>query len=113
MIVAVINFTLLLIVITMGLAVFISSRLTAPLTMLESGLASVELGKKIKHLSYKSNDEVGDLVNNITGWLMNLTKVQRNSLTQRGSMPGVRWPNRLPMKLKSSYSNEAECSAPL
>jgi nitrogen fixation/metabolism regulation signal transduction histidine kinase len=62
MIVAVINFTLLLIVITMGLAVFISSRLTAPLTMLESGLASVELGKKIKHLSYKSNDEVGDLV---------------------------------------------------
>ncbi len=62
MIVAVINFTLLLIVITMSLAVFISTRLTSPLAMLASGLASVKLGKKSEHLSYNSNDEVGDLV---------------------------------------------------
>jgi nitrogen fixation/metabolism regulation signal transduction histidine kinase len=62
MIVAVINFTLLLIVITMGLAVFISGRLTSPLAVLSSRLASVELGKKSEHLSYKGNDEVGDLV---------------------------------------------------
>lgn len=62
MIVAVINFTLLLIVIATGLAVFISSRLTSPLAMLSSRLASVELGKKSEHLSYSGNDEVGDLV---------------------------------------------------
>jgi signal transduction histidine kinase len=62
MIVAVINFTLLLIVIAMGLAVFISGRLTSPLAVLSSRLASVELGKKSEHLSYKGNDEVGDLV---------------------------------------------------
>ncbi|MDX9725717.1 MAG: HAMP domain-containing sensor histidine kinase [Bacteroidales bacterium] len=62
MIVAVINFTLLLVVITMALAVFISGRLTSPLAMLSSRLASVELGKKSEHLSYKGNDEVGDLV---------------------------------------------------
>lgn len=62
MIVTVINFTLLLIVIAMSLAVFISSRLTAPLTILSSRLASVELGKKSEHLLYKGNDEVGDLV---------------------------------------------------
>jgi nitrogen fixation/metabolism regulation signal transduction histidine kinase len=62
MIVAVINFTLLLIVITMGLAVFISGRLTSPLAVLSSRLASVELGKKSEHLSYKGNDEVGELV---------------------------------------------------
>ena len=37
LIVAVINFTLLLIVITMGLAVFISGRLTSPLAMLGKG----------------------------------------------------------------------------
>lgn len=61
-VVAVVNFTLLLIVITMGLAVFISGRLTAPLTILSSRLASVELGKKSEHLEYNSNDEVGDLV---------------------------------------------------
>jgi nitrogen fixation/metabolism regulation signal transduction histidine kinase len=62
MIVAVINFTLLLIVIAMSLAVFISSRLTAPLALISSRLASVELGKKSEHLSYKGSDEVGDLV---------------------------------------------------
>ena len=62
MIVTVINFTLLLIVIAMSLAVFISGRLTSPLTILSSRLASVELGKKSEHLSYNGNDEVGELV---------------------------------------------------
>ena len=62
LIVAVINFTLLLIVITMSLAVFISGRLTSPLSMLSSRLASVELGKKSEHLSYNGNDEIGELV---------------------------------------------------
>ncbi|MBN2861762.1 MAG: GHKL domain-containing protein [Bacteroidales bacterium] len=62
LIVAVINFTLLLILITMGLAVFISGRLTSPLSMLSEGLASVKLGRKSEHLSYSGNDEIGDMV---------------------------------------------------
>ncbi len=62
LIVAVINFTLLLIVITMSLAVFISGRLTAPLAMLSEGLASVGVGKKSEHLAYRGNDEIGELV---------------------------------------------------
>jgi two-component system nitrogen regulation sensor histidine kinase NtrY len=62
LIVAVINFTLLLILITMSLAVFISGRLTSPLSMLTGRLASVSLGKKSEHLSYKGNDEIGELV---------------------------------------------------
>ena len=62
LIVAVINFTLLLIVITMSFAVFISGRLTSPLSMLSEGLASVRLGKKSEHLSYKGSDEIGELV---------------------------------------------------
>jgi signal transduction histidine kinase len=62
LIVAIINFTLLLVLITMGVAVFISGRLTSPLTMLSEGLASVELGKKSEHLFYKGNDEIGELV---------------------------------------------------
>jgi nitrogen fixation/metabolism regulation signal transduction histidine kinase len=62
LIVAVINFTLLLILITMSLAVFISGRLTSPLALLSARLASVELGKKSEHLSYKGNDEIGELV---------------------------------------------------
>ena len=62
LIVAVINFTLLLIVITMTLAVFISGRLTSPLMMLGEGLASVGVGRKSEHLSYKGSDEIGELV---------------------------------------------------
>lgn len=62
LIVAVINFTLLLIVITMSIAVIISGRLTAPLSMLSEGLASVEVGKKSEQLKYKGNDEIGELV---------------------------------------------------
>jgi len=62
LIVAVINFTLLLIVITMSLAVFISGRLTSPLKMLGEGLASVGVGKKSEHLLYKGHDEIGELV---------------------------------------------------
>ena len=62
LIVAIINFTLLLIVITMSLAVFISGRLTSPLMMLGEGLASVGVGKKSEHLVYRGSDEIGELV---------------------------------------------------
>ncbi|MEI6049789.1 MAG: ATP-binding protein [Bacteroidota bacterium] len=62
LVVAVINFTLLLIVITMTLAVIISGRLTSPLMMLGEGLASVGVGRKSEHLVYKGNDEIGELV---------------------------------------------------
>jgi two-component system nitrogen regulation sensor histidine kinase NtrY len=62
LVVAVINFTLLLIVITMSIAVFISGRLTAPLSMLSEGLASVEVGKKSEHLKYSGSDEIAELV---------------------------------------------------
>jgi two-component system, NtrC family, nitrogen regulation sensor histidine kinase NtrY len=62
MIVAIINFTLLLVVLTMSIAVFISGRLTSPLMMLGRGLASVEVGKKSEHLTYRGSDEIGELV---------------------------------------------------
>jgi len=62
LVVAVINFTLLLIVITLSLAVFISGRLTAPLAMLSKGLSTVGIGKKSEHLTYIGNDEIGELV---------------------------------------------------
>ena len=62
LIVAIVNFTLLLIVITMSIAVIISGRLTSPLMMLGEGLASVGVGKKSEHLVYRGNDEIGELV---------------------------------------------------
>jgi signal transduction histidine kinase len=61
-IVAVINFTLLLIVLSMIAAVIISRTLTSPLRMLLEGMASVELGKKSEHLVYKGHDEISEMV---------------------------------------------------
>ena len=63
LIVAIINFTLLIVIITMAFGVFISGRLTSPLSMLSEGLASVKLGKKSEHLTYRGKDEIGELVN--------------------------------------------------
>ena len=62
LVVAIVNFTLLLIVITMSLAVIISGRLTSPLSMLSEGLSTVGVGKKSEHLTYMGNDEIGELV---------------------------------------------------
>jgi signal transduction histidine kinase len=62
LVVAVVNFALLLILVTMGIAVVISGRITAPLSMLGKGLASVQLGRKTEHLSYSGNDEIAELV---------------------------------------------------
>jgi len=62
-IVAVVNYTLLIIIITMVIAVLISRRLTAPLKMLSEGLASVQLGRESEHLIYKGHDEIGEMVN--------------------------------------------------
>jgi signal transduction histidine kinase len=86
MIVAVINFTLLLIVIAMSLAVCICSRLTAPLALISSRLASVELGKKSEHLSYKGSDEVGDLVKQYNRMVDELDEsAQKLALSERES----------------------------
>lgn len=62
LVIAVLNFTLLLILVTMGIAVVISRRLTGPLSMLGTGLSSVRLGSKTEHLSYEGEDEIGELV---------------------------------------------------
>ncbi|HVN56903.1 MAG TPA: HAMP domain-containing sensor histidine kinase [Bacteroidales bacterium] len=62
-IVAVVNFTLLMIVVSMILVVVIAGRLTSPLRMLSEGLASVKLGRRSEHLEYSGHDEITDLVN--------------------------------------------------
>ena len=62
LVVTLINFTLLLLMLMMWLAVFLSDRITSPLKMLQQAMASVEYGKKNKPIDYRSNDEVGELV---------------------------------------------------
>ncbi len=59
---AIVNFSLIMILLTMGLAVFISERITSPIRMMGSVLSSVRLGSKIKRIEYHGRDEIGDLV---------------------------------------------------
>lgn len=62
MVVTIINFTLLLLMLMMWLSVFLSERLTSPMTLLQRAMASVEYGKKNEYIHYNSRDEVGELV---------------------------------------------------
>jgi len=62
LIVAMINFTMILLVISLSIAVFISVRITSPLRMLQQGLASVRLEEKSKPLEYRGHDEISELV---------------------------------------------------
>ena len=62
LIVTLINFALLFLLIMMWVSVFLSDRITSPLSMLQQAMASVAYGKKNEHISYSSRDEVGELV---------------------------------------------------
>jgi two-component system nitrogen regulation sensor histidine kinase NtrY len=62
LVVTLINFTLLLLLLMMWVAVFLSERLTAPLHLLQQAMASVAYGRKNEHIRYNRNDEIGELV---------------------------------------------------
>ncbi|MGM0666104.1 MAG: ATP-binding protein [Bacteroidota bacterium] len=62
LIVAMTNFTMILLVISLSIAVFISVRITSPLRMLQQGLASVRLEEKSQPLEYSGQDEISELV---------------------------------------------------
>lgn len=62
LVVTIVNFSLLLIVISMAFAVFIALQITNPLRMLKEGLASVSLDSKTAKLDYRGHDEISELV---------------------------------------------------
>lgn len=62
LIAAMINFSMIMLVISLSIAAFISVRITAPLRMLQHGLASVKLEEKSQPLEYRGHDEISELV---------------------------------------------------
>ena len=62
-IVAFINLYLLLFLASVIVAVFLSNRITQPLSLIREKLRSVQLGKKSEQIIYKAEDEIGELVN--------------------------------------------------
>ena len=62
LVVGIVNFSVVLILLIMGLAVFISTRITNPLRMIQKEFSKIELGKEIKSIQYEGEDEIGSLV---------------------------------------------------
>jgi two-component system nitrogen regulation sensor histidine kinase NtrY len=62
LVIAIVNFSVLLILVTMSLAVFISSKITNPLSVIQKEFSKIELGRKSEHIFYEGNDEISSLV---------------------------------------------------
>ena len=62
MLLAIINFYVLLILVSLGLAVFISQKITQPLRIIQDKFSSIKLGTRSEKIVYKNQDEIGDLV---------------------------------------------------
>ncbi len=62
LVVAVVNFYVLLITISILIAVFISGKITQPLRMLQSKFGKISFGKTNEKIQYHASDEIGVLV---------------------------------------------------
>lgn len=60
--VTIINIAVLLLVITVIIALFISNWITQPLRLIQQSIQSIELGKQNSPINYSGNDEIGALV---------------------------------------------------
>jgi signal transduction histidine kinase len=60
--VTIINIAVLLLVITVIIALFISNWITQPLRLIQQSIQSIELGKQNSPIDYAGNDEIGALV---------------------------------------------------
>ncbi|HYX05156.1 MAG TPA: ATP-binding protein, partial [Bacteroidales bacterium] len=58
----IVNVYVLLILLSIGIAVFISEKITLPLRMIQLKFSEIELGKKYEKIYYPKNDEIGSLV---------------------------------------------------
>jgi signal transduction histidine kinase len=84
LIVAIVNFSLLMILVTMSLAVLISERITSPIRMLGERLASVKLGRKSEPLRYDASDEIGEMVGQYNKMVEELEEsVRKLSVSER------------------------------
>ncbi len=72
--VAIINIYVLLILLTIIIAVFISDQITRPLEMLQGKLRNLKLGGRYEPIEYTHNDEIGKLVNEYNNMVLELGK---------------------------------------
>jgi signal transduction histidine kinase len=71
-VVAIVNIYVLLAVLVIIAAIFLSNSVTGPLRILQDRLASVKLGSKNEAIQWKSRDEIGTLIDEYNGMLAEL-----------------------------------------
>ena len=74
LVIAIINTYVILVLMAIVLAVFISNKLTEPLRMIQANIQEIELGKKSEQISYESNDEIGSLVKDYNRMMVELSQ---------------------------------------
>ncbi len=83
---ALMNIYLILFLIAMGLAGFISSRLSEPLKLLKGKLSAINLGKKNELLEWTRNDEIGELISQYNKMVVQLAdSAERLAMSERES----------------------------
>ena len=70
--ITIINIGVLLLVITVIIAIFVSTWITTPLRLIQQNFKTVELGKANKPIAYDSDDEIGALVKDYNNKLAEL-----------------------------------------
>lgn len=74
LVIAIVNFSVLLILLTIAIAVIISNKITNPLRLIQKKFSNIELGKPTEHISYDSQDEIGSLVSEYNRMVDELTR---------------------------------------
>ncbi len=62
LVMAIVNFYLIFLIVVIGLTVVISRRITHPLLVVQSKLSELKLGGSNEKITYRGNDEIGQLV---------------------------------------------------
>lgn len=74
LIVAIVNVYVLLILVAIALAAFISEQITRPLRMIQQKFSEIKIGKKSEEITYKGRDEIAGLVNEYNRMVKELVK---------------------------------------
>lgn len=83
---ALMNIYLLLFLLALALAGFISSRLSEPLLMLKGKLSAINLGKRNELLEWNRNDEIGELISQYNKMVVQLAdSAERLAMSERES----------------------------
>jgi len=85
---AIINIFVLLLALSIVVAVFVTNRITEPLKLIQTSLAELKLGKANTPISYRGNDEIGELVEEYNA---KLKELQENTILLAKTEREVAW----------------------